>query len=256
MATAGNQAECHGGTRRRVRRAPPPGRTSAQMFGKVMSMTKPRRAVAYHFNNDPDSLPKMVDAVRETYDGPLDFATDFMVWNVTKDSIRTRLGVPDPNRYPLPPPEERQVSVADDRYQTPQWIMDGLEPEVLPIVQKIYDDFISECGRQCNDLLLDESSQQDTGVHLAHRANLEQSARSYFIRETPSLLRITGQYSDGDTEVRSLPKMPRDSVFNDGIQRHLRHTWYNFCANSHEKNDSHRQRLKTQSPRNLSIPRA
>ena len=47
------------------------------MFGKVMSMTKPRRAVAYHFNNDPDSLPKMVDAVRETYDGPLDFATDF-----------------------------------------------------------------------------------------------------------------------------------------------------------------------------------
>jgi hypothetical protein len=29
--------------------------------------------------------------VRRTYDGPLDLATDYMVWNVTKDEIRDRL---------------------------------------------------------------------------------------------------------------------------------------------------------------------
>lgn len=120
--------------------------TSAPMFGKIMSMTNPRRAVAYHFSNDPDTLPQVMDAVRQTYSGPVDFAEDFMVWNVTKDAIRTRLGVHNPNNYPNPPLEEKQITEGGDRYETPKWIMDGLEPELLPVIQKIYDDFNEEVG--------------------------------------------------------------------------------------------------------------
>jgi ribonuclease Z len=120
--------------------------TSAQMFGKIMSITEPKHAVAYHFSNDPDTLPLIVDAVRETYSGPVDFAQDFMVWNVTKEGTRTRLGVVNPNYYPLPPLREKQMAEAADRYRTPEWIMEGLEPEVLPVIQKIYDDFNEQFG--------------------------------------------------------------------------------------------------------------
>ena len=120
--------------------------TSAPMFGKVMSMTNPRQAVAYHFSNDPDTLPLVMDGVRQTFSGPVDYAVDFMTWNVTKDEIRTRLGVVDPNRYSVPPLEEKQMAEAGERYETPVWVMQGLEPELLPVIQQIYDDFNAEAG--------------------------------------------------------------------------------------------------------------
>ena len=120
--------------------------TSAPMFGKIMSITKPRRAVAYHFTNTPDSLPQVVDGVRQTYDGPVDFATDFMVWNVTKDEITSRLGAYNKYVYPVPPLEVKRMAESGDRYQTPKWVMDGLEPELRPVIQKIYDDFNAERG--------------------------------------------------------------------------------------------------------------
>ena len=37
--------------------------TTAPVFGKIMAMTQPKRAVAYHFQNDPDTLPAVVTAV-------------------------------------------------------------------------------------------------------------------------------------------------------------------------------------------------
>ena len=46
------------------------GHTSPEQFGKVMSETKPRLAVGYHFFNDFDTAPAMMAAVRKTYDGP------------------------------------------------------------------------------------------------------------------------------------------------------------------------------------------
>jgi hypothetical protein len=33
------------------------------------------------------------------------------------------------------------MAAVGDRYQTPKWVTDGLEPEVLPVMQKIYNDF-------------------------------------------------------------------------------------------------------------------
>ncbi len=44
----------------------------------------------------------MHSAIRETYSGPLDLATDFMTWNVTKDGVRTRMAVPNHDAYPAP----------------------------------------------------------------------------------------------------------------------------------------------------------
>lgn len=119
--------------------------TSAVMFGKVMSLTNPRRAVAYHFTYEPDSIPRMVEAVRETYHGQVDYATDFMVWNVTKDKIRTRTSAYNTFVYPVPPLQEKQMATGD-RYVTPKWVVEGIEPELLPVIQKIYDDFNKEYG--------------------------------------------------------------------------------------------------------------
>jgi ribonuclease Z len=67
--------------------------TAPEAFGKVMSATKPRMAVAYHFFKDFDTTAQVNDRIRTTYDGPLSLAEDFMVWNVTKDDIRVRMAV-------------------------------------------------------------------------------------------------------------------------------------------------------------------
>ncbi len=67
--------------------------TAPEAFGKVMSEIKPRMAVAYHFFKDFDTTSGVYERVRSTYDGPLSLAEDFMVWNVTKDEIRTRMAV-------------------------------------------------------------------------------------------------------------------------------------------------------------------
>jgi ribonuclease Z len=79
------------------------GHTSPQQFGKVMSLVKPRLAVGYHFYNDFDTEPAVRAGVRETYDGPLDLATDYMVWNVTKKDIRVRMSAVDEEVWPSPP---------------------------------------------------------------------------------------------------------------------------------------------------------
>ena len=57
----------------------------------VLKEVDPRLAVIFHFFNDFDTAPEMQDKVREHYLGPLAMATDFMVVNVTKDNIVTRM---------------------------------------------------------------------------------------------------------------------------------------------------------------------
>ena len=72
-----------------------------------MEMTKPKRAVCYHFQNDFDLASAVEREIRKTYDGPLDLAQDFMVWNVTKDSIRTRMAKPNEEAFPARRHRER-----------------------------------------------------------------------------------------------------------------------------------------------------
>ncbi len=87
--------------------------TSPAQFGKVMAETKPRMAVGYHFFNDFDTVPPVLRDIRMTYDGPLALATDYMVFNVTKDDIRVRMAAvdediwPQPSTIPLVPPDPK-----------------------------------------------------------------------------------------------------------------------------------------------------
>ncbi len=76
--------------------------TAPEAFGKVMSAVKPRMAVAYHFFKDFDTTGDVFDRIRKTYDGPLSLAEDFMVWNITKDAIRTRMAVVEEHTWAPP----------------------------------------------------------------------------------------------------------------------------------------------------------
>ena len=109
-----------------------------------MAMTQPRLAVGYHFYNDHDTLPTMLEQVRMTYDGPLAMATDYMVFNVTKEDIRVRMAAVDQEIWPSQStrPANRNPptsSLFSDFYKG------GAEP-MTPLVEKIYEDFNKRNG--------------------------------------------------------------------------------------------------------------
>ncbi|MHC4718429.1 MAG: guanitoxin biosynthesis MBL fold metallo-hydrolase GntH [Planctomycetota bacterium] len=110
---------------------PPPA------FGKVMSMCEPRMAIAYHFFNDFDTAPKILEGVRQTYSGPLTLADDMMVWNVTKDRITVRDVVFDENVWSPPlvrkVPVDRSIMLTESDW-TRQRALD-----MGDIILKIYD---------------------------------------------------------------------------------------------------------------------
>ena len=119
--------------------------TSPAQFGKVMSTIKPRMAVGYHFFNDFDTEPNVLAAVRSTYDGPLALATDYMVFNVTKEEIKVRMAVYDEDIWPqpaiskkMPPDRSKQVGFSD-------FIING-RVNYKEVVDKIYDDINKEYG--------------------------------------------------------------------------------------------------------------
>ena len=112
--------------------------TPPEAFGKVMSLIKPRMAVAYHFFNDADTSPAILEGIRSTYDGPLTLAEDYMVWNITKDEIRTRMISYNEDAWPppgakAPPPVDRSIT----KY-TSDWIVE-MNLDVSEQVQAIYD---------------------------------------------------------------------------------------------------------------------
>jgi ribonuclease Z len=115
-------------------------------FAKVMALTRPKHAVAYHFQNDLDTRPDTLRTVESIYDGPVDYARDFMVWNVTKDGVRTRMAVPNPEMYPIPPLREKEITAGQGSYQTPDWVLEGFPAELEATTDKIYDDFNEEHG--------------------------------------------------------------------------------------------------------------
>jgi ribonuclease Z len=89
--------------------------TAPEAFGKVMSSIKPRIAVAYHFFKDHDTTSEVYERIRKTYDGPLSLAEDYMVWNITKDSIRERLAVVDHHTWAPPLASPAQAPDMADR---------------------------------------------------------------------------------------------------------------------------------------------
>jgi ribonuclease Z len=118
---------------------------TAALFGKVMALTQPKHAVAYHFQNDADTLPGVMDAVEQVYDGPVDYAQDFMVWNITKDGVRTRMAVANREAFPTPPLAEKIIDKSNP-YIAPDFTMEMWATEATPIVEQIYRDFNEEHG--------------------------------------------------------------------------------------------------------------
>ena len=80
--------------------------TSAQAFGKVMSMLKPKHAIAYHFFDEEGTRYGIYDGIRKTYDGPLSMATDMMVWNLTRDGVTERMAVSTDDAWDVPGSEK------------------------------------------------------------------------------------------------------------------------------------------------------
>ena len=113
--------------------------TAPEAFGKMMSIIKPRMAVAYHFFNDFDTTPDIERRVRTTYDGPLSLATDYMVWNITKDNIRVRMAIYDEAVWPPTPSEKPQVP--DPKLRIPfSKFIEGGKWDMKDVIQPIYDE--------------------------------------------------------------------------------------------------------------------
>ena len=113
--------------------------TSPQQFGKVMAMTTPRLAVGYHFYNDHDTLPVMLEQVRKTYDGPLAMATDYMVFNVTKEDIKVRMAAVDTEIWPTQPTRPSKRNPPKGVLYS-EFVASGKEP-MSDLIKQIYSDF-------------------------------------------------------------------------------------------------------------------
>jgi len=119
--------------------------TAPEAFGKVMSLVKPRMAVAYHFFKDFDTTSAINDGIRSTYDGPLSLAQDFMVWNITKEKITVRMAVV--SEYVWPPPATETPQPPDPSNRIPYSdLIAGGKLDVKDVVQPIYDRINEQYG--------------------------------------------------------------------------------------------------------------
>jgi ribonuclease Z len=126
--------------------------TSPQAFGKVMSVVKPRHAVAYHFFNEEATRYGIYEGIRETYHGAVSMATDLMVWNITKEKVTERMAVVPKSGWEVagtavqPPPEKGRPPVYS------KYILEGRWDEgVQPVQKKLLDDFMEKYNLQDQD---------------------------------------------------------------------------------------------------------
>jgi hypothetical protein len=76
---------------------------------------------------------------------------DGMVWNVTKEGVRTRVAVPNPQPYPPPSVAARQQEApGGEKYETPEWILQGYAWETMPTMDKVFEEFNKEFGTDFN----------------------------------------------------------------------------------------------------------
>ncbi len=119
--------------------------TAPEAFGKMMSIIKPRMAVAYHFFNDFDTSASIDERIRTTYDGPLSLSVDYMVWNIAKDDIRVRMMKVDEDVWP--PPATTKAQVPDPSLRVPYSDMiSGGKYYVRDVIQPIYDEINKKYG--------------------------------------------------------------------------------------------------------------
>jgi hypothetical protein len=68
-----------------------------------------------------------------------------MVWNITKDGVRTRMAVANREAFPTPPLAEKIIDKSNP-YIAPDFTMEMWATEATPIVEQIYRDFNEEHG--------------------------------------------------------------------------------------------------------------
>ena len=119
--------------------------SSPAMFGKVMSTIKPRLAVGYHTFNDFDTLPEIMKEIRSTYDGLVEVATDYMVFNVTKDDVRVRMAVIDEDIWPLPSITKKESADPKKRVGFSDFVTSG-RVVFKDVVKKYYEETNKEFG--------------------------------------------------------------------------------------------------------------
>jgi len=124
--------------------------TSPVQFGKVMATIKPRMAVAFHFFNDYDTQPLVLQDIRSVYDGPLSLAQDYMVWNITKDKITTRMAVIDEDIWPQKSVLGTLPADGSKRIGFSKYIWDG-RVNYTELLKKIYEDINNEYGSSVPD---------------------------------------------------------------------------------------------------------
>jgi ribonuclease Z len=119
--------------------------TSPQQFGKVMSLVEPRLAIGYHFQNDFDTAPIILQGVHELYDGRLALAEDYMVFNVTKDDIKVRMSAIDEDIFPPAPIKAKNAPDVSKMISMSEFIASGRLP-FPEVVGPIYDDINEQYG--------------------------------------------------------------------------------------------------------------
>ncbi len=82
-------------------------------------------------------------SLRQTYDGPVELAVDYMVFNVTKDDIKVRMAVVDEDIWPLPSITETLPADPADRVGFSEYITSG---------RVVYDDVIKFYYDQTNEM--------------------------------------------------------------------------------------------------------
>jgi ribonuclease Z len=128
--------------------------TSPAQFGKLMAETEPRLAVGYHFFNDYDTLPAQLKEVRRTYDGPLAMATDYMVFNVTKEDIRVRMAAISQDIWPMPPTRPFEPHTGEKIGEMSEFTVSG-DYFMKELLQEIWDETNEQFG---TDIPMPESS--------------------------------------------------------------------------------------------------
>ena len=130
------------------------GHTTPAAFGKIMDITKPRMAVATHFQNDFDTAELVRREIHTQYEGPLNLATDFMAWNITKDKLRTRMAVPNHESYPPPAQVPAKPPIKDgNTYQWDPFSFTGLEKQTSAVTNEVVKKFNDKHGTNIEPIL-------------------------------------------------------------------------------------------------------
>jgi ribonuclease Z len=119
-----------------------------------MEITQPRMAVASHMQNDFDTAPVLEQEIRRNYQGALSLAQDFMVWNITKDKLTTRMAFANTESYPPPAQVPAQPPVtSENAYQWDPFSFTGLEKRTSKVTNEVVQEFNDKHGTDIKPVL-------------------------------------------------------------------------------------------------------